>query len=112
MEEVKWPEITKDTPIEEVKRIHQAVWDYVVEHGEKPITPYRMDCICCEYVFIHKNKCNFCPILWPADEFGDRYCCMAHPNIGLYDRWIEAVGGEKIELASQIRDLPWKFENN
>lgn len=36
---MNWPEITEETPIEEVKRIHQMIWDYVIENGEKPDTP-------------------------------------------------------------------------
>lgn len=108
MEELKWPEITKDTPMEEVKRIHQRIWDYVIEHGKKPDTPYTVDCAACTYITLQREQCNDCPILWPKNNRGDRICCI---NDGIYNQWRHATGKEKTELARQIRDLPWKFES-
>lgn len=104
---MEWPKITKDTPIEEVKRIHQQIWDYAIEYGHKPFTPYVYDCICCVYDNLYGRTCNFCPILWPINDDGGPYCCS--PN-GLYLKWSYASGDEQTELARQIRDLPWKFE--
>lgn len=103
MEELKWPKITKDTPIEEAKRIHQQIWNYAIEHEKKPNTSYMADCVACEYDNLYEKGCLSCPILWP-----DAYCHLG----GLYTQWRHAIGKEKAELACQIRDLPWKFENN
>lgn len=103
MEDYIWPKITEDTPLEEIKKIHQRIWDYAIEYGHRPETPYMSDCIACEYDDLHKRGCCSCPILWP-----DAHC---HSG-GLYTKWRNTIGDEKIELARQIRDLPWKFENN
>lgn len=105
-----WPEITEDTPIEEVKRIHRDIWNYVIEYGIKPITPYKFNCIACEYDAHYKGMCESCPIIWPADIDGDECCYSLSSDSGLYDRWGHATGEKKTELARQIRDLPWKFE--
>lgn len=105
-----WPEITKDTPIEEVKKIHQRIWDYAIEHGHKPDTPYKCNCVACEYDEKHICLCRSCPIVWPENINGDNYCCDIDSYSGLHDLWIKATDKEKTELARQIRDLPWKFE--
>lgn len=101
-----WPEITKDTSMEEIKRIHKDIWNYVIEHGKKPRTPYIHNCVACEYVrqgFV--IRCESCPIIWP-----DCKACLTDRSDGLYDRWILSGGRERDELARQIRDLPWRFE--
>lgn len=110
---MNWPEITEETPIEEVKRIHQMIWDYVIENGEKPDTPYTINCVACARTRIDSKYkfeavCDLCPIVWPGDALYP-YCVSPREN-GLYDRFCNAYGAEKIELAKQIRDLPWKFE--
>lgn len=56
-----WPKITDDTPLEEIKRIHQQIWQYVVENGEKPKTPYIQNCVLCEYGYVlagHNTSIN------------------------------------------------------
>lgn len=58
MENYIWPEITKNTPIEKVKKIHQQIWNYVIEHGKKPKTPYYFDCVACEYASLKINIYN------------------------------------------------------
>ena len=104
---MKWPKITKDTPMEELKRIHQAIWDYAIEHGEKPETPYRSNCIACEWGDMHENHCLSCPIIWP----GNRGCNSCLEEGGLYRQFYQDCSIlDKAELAKQIRDLPWKFE--
>lgn len=117
MEEIKRPETTKDTPIEEVKRIHQRIWDYVIKYGEKPETSYPSSCVACAYTRIHDDagSCNRCPILWP--KFNARRCCINNGS-GLYDIYLKLLCykhpiRDRIKmriLAKQIRDLPWKFE--
>lgn len=102
-----WPKITKDTTIEKAKKIHQKIWNYVIEHGTKSKTPYYADCATCEYCEIYKHSCQACPIIWPKNHRGERTCSGRG---GLFIEWFNATGDEKIELASQIRDLPWKFE--
>lgn len=99
---MEWPEITKDTPIEEVKRIHQQIWDYVIEQGYKPNVPYVAKCAACAYNEAHFENCRDCPIVWPND--------VCYGKAGLFDMWEKEYGQEKTELARQIRDLPWKFE--
>lgn len=107
MENYIWPKITKDIPMEELKRIHQAIWDYVIKYGKKPKTPYLLGCVCCAYDSWYLNDCNYCPIIWPKNLFGHATC--AGDN-GLHTQWLRAIGEEKTALAHQIRDLPWKFE--
>lgn len=116
---MEWPEITTDTPIEEVKRIHQKIWDYAIKHEEKPETPYKCDCAACEYVkqsCVERFDCQFCPIIWPKNAKGNQVC---DKEGGLYVLWDLACWDAKFrngdpqkstELAHQIRDLPWKFE--
>lgn len=100
-----WFKIAKDDPIGEVKKIHQKFWDYVIEHGKEPNIPcYFMEISpVCHIV----SRCDECPIVWPFNGSHMRLCIT---NNGLYSRWREATGEEKTELARQIRDLPWKFE--
>lgn len=114
-----WPKISKDTPLTEVKRIHQAIWDYVIEHGKKPDTPYRCDCAGCEYDSLYEIKfegctheeCERCPIYWPeTEETGNKHFCVGVKKFGLFDKWLCAKGEEKVEIAHQIRDLPFKYE--
>lgn len=111
-----YPVITKRTVLEELKHVHQEIWNYVIEHGEKPQTIYRNDCVCCEYVMLenrYKNltreKCDKCPILWPQNLKKMRYC--DGPG-GIYTTWhLCNIPNERQKLAKQIRDLPWKFES-
>lgn len=106
MEEFKWPEITEDTPIEEVKRIHKKIWSCVIKYGEKPITPYLNNCAACEYQRRHYglNNCKTCPIDWPKG-----YIC-AHRK-SLYNKWFRAnILITRKYLANVIRNVPWKFE--
>lgn len=69
------------------------------------MTPYLSDCAACEYDRFYHDVCIKCPIIWPDD--GSRYNCILG---GLYTKWRKATGEQKTELARQIRDLPWKFE--
>lgn len=103
---MEWPEITKETPLEEIKRIHQRIWDYVIEHGEKPKTPYIANCVVCESRHIQNADfiCMKCPIAWP-----NNLTCMDYYN--LYCLWARQKDREKsVKLARQIRDLPFKYE--
>lgn len=101
-----WPEITKDTPLEEIKRIHQQIWQYVVENGKKPATPYLFSCSACEYVAEFTDSwelghCDICPIAW-----GERRSKI-EPCGELYYQWSEFPTKE---TAEQIRDIPFKYE--
>lgn len=119
MSKMQWPEITKDTPLTEVKRIHQQIWDYVIEHGEKPNTPYYYDCVGCEVAILFPKlfenpdtTCldnidySFCPICWPENISNKKMCIRG----GLYTKWFFTSGQEKANIARQIRDLPFKYE--
>lgn len=104
-----WPEITKDTPLEEIKRIHQQIWQYVVENGKKPETPYRTNCVLCSYVLLHKNSCTDCAVDWGNE------CASCCTEDTLYDRWRRARyycnnKEQRKELAEKIRDIPFKYE--
>lgn len=128
MSEMHWPKITKDTPLTEVKRIHQAIWDYVIEHGEKPdeaFAQYTLGCSVCEYaklvmsgqqykavgvcddfgnIYTPNNFCLDCPIKWPNNQY-----CPSRNSI--YRRWTnENDSFRKSNIAKQIRDLPFKYE--
>lgn len=108
---MEWPKITVDTTIEEIKRIHKDIWQYVVEHGKKPGTLYINDCVACEYAWIIKRKrdsanellfCHFCPINW-----GDCRICITSDSV--YQAWANAIRRyqEEIDLATKIRDIPF-----
>lgn len=101
---MEWPEITKDTPMEELKRIHQQIWDYAIVFGYKPKTPYKSNCVACHWKSVHKKTCRHCPIIWPGKFIP--YLCI----FSLYGEWTTATEDKKVELAKQIHDLPWKFE--
>lgn len=107
--EFEWPEITIDTPLEEIKRIHQDIWDYVVKTGKKPNTPYRNGCVLCEYV-IHLDKsdyinpCGVCPAKWSNDCHCGRYGSL----FSLYTSELDPI--RKRRYAELIRDIPFKEE--
>lgn len=98
-----YPDITEDTPMEEFMRIHKDFWNYVVEHGDRPPSRFfnGVSPICQFF------ECAYCPIVWPENDNGERLCTIRN---GLAHRWDVATGDKKTELARQIRDLPWKFE--
>lgn len=118
-----WPRINKNTSIEEVKRIHQRIWDYAVLYDMKPKTPYYCNCAACQYIVSNNQvDCSKCPIVWPKNRYG-KQCCF---NGGLFSKWVYTEDPEdrpakfkylsrsamRIERAKQIRDLPWKFEES
>lgn len=103
----EWPTITVNTTLDELKEIHEHIWNYVIEHGCKPLTPYFNDCACCEYdeqkILETLNNCEtpvscyFCPL-------GKTFCDTG----GLYTRWIKELNiDEAKRLATLIRDAPF-----
>ncbi len=103
---VYYPKITKDTPLEEIKAIHQRIWDYVIKYGHRPSTFYSYNCVVCEYTILMDRMCSLCPIQWPLNKRNERVCLD-----GLYTEWTrEQDPIKKVELARQIRDLPFKYE--
>lgn len=119
MSDYIWPEISKDTPIEELKRIHKMIWDCAIENeGRKPDAPYISRCVACSYSALITTddnwwrRCNNCPIKWPGRErcshvgsLYDAYCNTRriydeHPNEENHNRLIE--------LCEAIRDIEWK----
>ena len=109
-----WAKITKDTPLEEIKRIHQTIWDYAIENGRKPDTPYVCNCAACEWHCIHTgnrpgnygidNLCyDGCPIAWDGIplRFIGEFCGKA------FYEWDDNPTPEN---AKRIRDMPFKYE--
>lgn len=86
MDEVKYSKITEDTPIEELKRIHQAIWDYVIENNRKPCTPYVSNCVACEYARTELEK--------EHDE-AVKLLRATTPNTDAYDAQLKVV--ERLE---------------
>lgn len=118
MNSQKWPEITEDTPLEEIKRIHQDIWDYVVKYGKKPDTPYIASCVACEYarkqfeyamLFYEEPECecDLCPIFY-RHERCNRCCSLYIQWAHLNERGLNSE--EEKKIAEAIRDYPFKFE--
>lgn len=107
MEKLNWPKITADTPMEEIKRIHKEIWNYVIKHGMKPLTPYFNNCVACEYGTIHGHPfehCLHCPIKW-----SNGYDCNYTQS--LYNKWCTSSNiFIKKYYARLIRNVSWKFE--
>ena len=109
---MNWPTITKETPIEELQKIHQSIWEYVIQHGIKPITPYESNCVACEYALIVAPKpartryddiCPYCPIKWPNDRI-----CIDPDSI--FSKWVRKFvpKDDEKQYATQIRDVSFK----
>ena len=118
-EKMTWPEITSDTPFDEIRTIHERIWDYVIETGVKPNTPYRSNCALCEYVFKQEIKnvetcaryCDYCPAIW--DQLDKTTCCydMCSP----YSEWFPSnhpfYDAEICKQAAiKVRNIPFKKE--
>lgn len=99
----RYPDITEDTPMKELMRIHKDFWNYVAEHGDFPPSKFFGGTSPVCQLF----ECRDCPIIWPKNDSWDRLCTIRN---GLVHQWRVAAGQEKTKLARQIRDLPWKFE--
>lgn len=99
------PKITKDTPLEEIKRIHRQIWKYVVKIGRKPYTPYCFHCVDCEYVRVTENSLlncyNKCPIAWFSTTEDGLPCGTE------FYQWLDC---QTKETAEKIRDIPFKYE--
>lgn len=112
---MEWPKITIDTPREELIRIHEQIWNYTIEHGDKPYTPYFGDCAACEFdgiflltkpylfpVGLTSSVCKFCPL-------GEDFC--SNDPTGLYRKWLSAkLPRDKWKAAIEIRDAEFKSE--
>lgn len=104
---MEWPKITEDTPLEEVKLVHQAIWDCVSRTGVKPNTPYFASCVACEYDnAINKGSCRSCPILWGG---GRAFTCGSAGSEYFYWEHSESLDEFK-ERAKAVRDVKFKFE--
>lgn len=62
----EWPEITVDTTLDELREIHERIWDYAINFFRKPITPYFSNCAFCEYMRQLDSQampdCGRCPL--------------------------------------------------
>lgn len=94
--------------VEEIKRIHQKFWNYVIEIGYKPKTYYMNNCTLCsvamliydEYARMTDSICDFCP----AREMR-HYNCADGIN-SLFHKWEFANDlEEKNKWAEAIRDV-------
>ena len=102
-----WPKITKYTTLEEVREIHRRIWDYAIEHGEKPETPYKLNCVLCEYAYMQSQYviwCRACPADW-----GEPTCARRGSP---YYLWAHAENDPELKsfFAKNIRDVPFKEE--
>lgn len=110
----EWPEITAQTPIEEVKRIHERIWDFVINHGHKPArAPYPVGCALCQYATVKLLEAGFSiNMIW-------KHLCIACPSVvgrqgnksclgGLYDEWRH--NQHDYILAKKIRDIEFVDE--
>lgn len=112
---MNWPEITKDTPIEEIHRIHKAIWQYVVDYGEKPDTPYTNDCVLCAYDDILGDAhfpCSNCPAIWPHSK---NIISLCGNHDSPFEKWLKAAfvttsESDARHYAEQVRDIPFKYE--
>lgn len=97
----EWPKINEYTPVEVVKETHQRIWQYVIDFGEKPITPYLSNCAACN----GSESCIECRIDWPEGKRCDSYD-------GLYYSWLFAKRlckkDEARHFAELIRDVKFK----
>lgn len=101
-----WPIVDERTPVDQLEFIHKKIWNYVIEHGEKPDTPYLNNCVACDSAKhvdfgVAIIVCCQCPIKWP-----DEAICRC--SWSLYNRWRQSDGEVSIELAKQIRDVDWR----
>lgn len=98
-----WPVITAKTSMEEIKEIHQRIWDYVIENGHKPDTPYPSSCVLCAFDEKYSPKefptryCYFCPMSGIDPTNG----CLNR----LFDRYFFSEGETRTAYAKQIRDI-------
>lgn len=109
-----WPEITKDTPLEEIQRIHKEIWDYIITNGYKPTTPYLSNCALCAYAHsimqdreeTYDEQCRCCPSEFMFENDGIPPCLG-----GLYDLYRDHDGKywiprkQNIKVVELIRDI-------
>ena len=114
-----WPKITSETPIEEIQKIHKDIWQYTMEHGCKPYTPYHSDCACCEYVvqhgFVDHNRlmCSKCPAIWGTEVDSMTRHCFCRKEESPYEKWLNILPLQydaMARYAEQVRDIPFKYE--
>lgn len=97
-----WPNIDADTSLEDIKLIHETIWEYTMVFGKKPFTTYSADCVVCHYVHALLDKtCAHCPITW-----SEKYC-FTFPD-GEYEQWLKRTPENARALAQKIRDISFK----
>lgn len=98
--------------IDEIRYVHEFIWDFADKYGRKPLVPYVSHCILCEYNGLLR-PCSKCLGDWPVNN-ENKKLCFGRGEGGLYTKWVTAVRtGEKEkahEYAIMIRDIP--FKNN
>lgn len=126
-----WPNITKNTPIEEVLVTHRRIWDegiknierfrndivegthpaYVIIEELKPKMPYVFNCALCSYAIAFN----------PFDTQGACHGCLGYNVLkkdegylnGLYDKFYKAIENRDIHAASywaeEIRTISDKY---
>lgn len=119
-----WPKIDANTDPKEIQRIHEDIWNYVIENGHKPQTQYIFDCVLCEYAaaryheFTSKysglttvSHCDFCPAIWDPEDIDLSYCWESWSP---YSKWLPNDNPlydeeQSRKAAEQIRDIPFDF---
>lgn len=59
----KYPRITKDTSLKELRKIHKRIWTYAMIFGYKPNIPYAADCVLCQYTALISDDPTSCVFL-------------------------------------------------
>lgn len=111
--------------LQEAKALHQELWNWLADNPDKQKHNWpRWErnggdvervwgfCFACEIGTKHgKDKaCTNCPISWPG--LSCKYKRVDDDTPGLYAEWrgTEPCDIKRSELARQIANLPWKFE--
>lgn len=106
---------------------HKALWNWLAENPDKvkddwpeweenggSILYIHNDCFACEYATRTKpnwtQKCPYCPLEWPINDEGDRYCIDSDELTGLFIDYLEASSNPDLRatFALQIANLPVK----
>lgn len=105
-----WPEITKETAVDEIFEIHRRIWDETIKNFiqtdivEKPGTPYRSNCAFCEYAHIHRLPCCRCLADWGTGVFKYPLRCTNNDDFIVFS--LGYADERTLEAIKRIRNIP------